>query len=63
MEKIFNIGDEIASNICPNLIGKIINLPSNGSDEGIAIVRVAEDKTLLVALPHWHKVHKEGTND
>lgn len=59
MEKIFNIGDEIASNICPNLIGKIINLPSNGTDEGLALVRVTEGKTLLVALPHWHKVHKE----
>lgn len=51
-ERIYHIGDEIVSNRCPNLIGKIINLPSNGTDEGLALVKVVEGKTLLVALPH-----------
>lgn len=59
MKRTFNIGDEVASNSCPNLIGKIINLPNNGTDEGLALVRVAEGKNLLIALPHWHKVAKE----
>lgn len=54
-EKTFNIGDEVASNTCPSLIGKIERLPR----KGIAFVRVSEGKTLLVALPHWHKVNKE----
>lgn len=58
MERLFNIGDEVASNSCPTLIGKIISLPQNGTDEGLAIVRVAEGKTLLAALPHWHKIKK-----
>jgi hypothetical protein len=60
MEKIFNVGDEIASDRCPTLIGKIITLPTNGADKGLAIVRVAEDKTLLVALSHWHRIQKES---
>lgn len=57
-KRTFEIGDEVASNSCPGLIGKIINLPRDGTDDGIALVRVAEGKTLLVALPHWHKVQK-----
>ena len=59
-EKFFNIGDVVASNCCPSLIGKIINLQNNGTDEGLALVRVAEGKTLLVALSHWHKAQKGG---
>lgn len=57
-EKLFDIGDVITSNNHPSLIGEIINLPSNGTDKGLALVRVAEGKTLIVALPHWHKVQK-----
>ena len=57
--RIYNIGDTVASNLCPNLIGKIIRLPANKADQCTAIVEVADGKTLLVALQHWHKV-KEG---
>jgi len=59
MKRTFNIGDEIASNSYPTLIGKIINLPNNGTDEGLALVRTSDGKTLLVALPRWHKIRKE----
>lgn len=55
----FNIGDEIVSNNVPTLMGKIIRLPKNYSDNGLALVRVTEGKELLVALSHWHKVKSE----
>lgn len=57
-KRTFDIGDEVASNSCPSLIGKIINLPRKGTDEGLALIRTSEGKTLLIALPHWHKVQK-----
>lgn len=59
--RTFEIGDEVASNNCPGLIGKIINFPRKGTDEGLALVRVTEGKTLLVSLAYWHKVKKGGT--
>ena len=59
-KRTFEIGDKVASNSIPGLIGTITNLPRKGTDEGLALVRTAEGKTLLIALPHWHKVQKGG---
>lgn len=57
-EKLFNVGDVVALNKDPSLIGEIIKLPGNGTDRGLALVQVDEGKTLIVALPHWHKARK-----
>ena len=61
---VFSVGDVIASDNVPNLIGTIINLPRKGGrGDGLALVRVCEgtdkEKNLLVALPHWHKITKK----
>lgn len=55
----FAIGDEVASDICPALIGKIITMPVAGSKcEGLALIRLAEGKNMLISLSAWHKVKK-----
>ena len=55
----FSIGDMVASDSTPNLIGTITNLSAKGSRHyGLAIVDV-KGKRVLAHLDKWHKVEKE----
>jgi hypothetical protein len=60
----FSIGDLVASDRLPNLMGRITKLPrTSGRSKGLAVVTVTDwtgkDTTLLVSLDKWHKI-KEG---
>lgn len=62
--EVFSIGDLVASDRLPNLMGRITKLPRiSGRSKGLAVVTVTDwtgkDTTLLVALDKWHKI-KEG---
>lgn len=68
MSKTFAIGDIVASNKTPNLIGTLTNLPRNGGrGDGLAVVTVTDwtgkATTLLVALDKWHKVKADNDAD
>lgn len=53
-KEIFKVGDEVASKVCPNMIGKIIHI--SGECEKTQIVVRVSDREILGGAEFWRNI-------
>lgn len=56
---MFNVGDEVVSLVCPNMVGTVIKIFGG---TGNLLVRVPPGSTILADPEHW-RLLKKGEKD